>query len=173
MITPQELIQAAAEAGGVTVANLKSNRRTRAIVETRWTIFWLLVYGLDQNYCEAADFLSKDHSSVGHAINEAPKIFQTSKRFRNLFLKINEAINRIDRQGDPVLGDVAERISARARGERDLQATVEPQSDQAQEIARLRAGITEAIRLIDTEPIRCQPVWMPIRDILTDAMEER
>ena len=173
MITPKQLIEAAAEAGGVTVANLKSNRRTRAIVETRWTIFWLLVYGLDQNYCEAADFLSKDHSSVGHAINEAPKIFQTSKRFRTLFLKIHEAIKQIDRQGEPIFGDVAERISARARGETEVQALVEPQSDQAQEVARLRAGITEALRLMDTEPLMVRAMWMPIRDILTDAMEEK
>ena len=42
---------------------------------------------------------------------------------------------------------------------------------QAQEVARLRAGIQEAIGLINTEPLTKRVLWMPVRDVLTDALE--
>lgn len=43
---------------------------------------------------------------------------------------------------------------------------------QAQEIARLRAGIASAIELMNTEPLTKRPLWMPVRDVLTDALED-
>jgi len=173
MITPKQLIEAAAKAGGVTVEDVKSKSRLTEVYQTRWVIFWYLVYGLNQNQTQAARALGKDPASVYNALVELPKLVSQCKQAEQRFLTIHEEIKRIDRQSQPSIDESIGRLSARARGEAEVQAPVEPQSDQAQEIARLRAGITEAIRLIDTEPIRCQPVWMPIRDILTDAMEER
>lgn len=42
----------------------------------------------------------------------------------------------------------------------------------AQEIARLRGAVAEAIRLMDKEPLPFRAIWMPVRDVLTDALEE-
>ena len=50
-----------------------------------------------------------------------------------------------------------------------MQETVD---HQAQEVARLRAGITEALRLMGTEPLSTRLLWQPVRDVLTDALED-
>jgi len=54
-----------------------------------------------------------------------------------------------------------------------VQDTGSAQSDGTEESARLRGAVAEAIRLMDTEPLMVRAMWMPIRDVLTDAMEER
>jgi len=173
MITPKQLIEAAAKAGGVTVEDVKSKSRLTEVYQTRWVIFWYLVYGLNQNQTQAARALGKDPASVYNALVELPKLVSQCKQAEQRFLTIHEEIKRIDRQSQPSIDESIGRLSARARGEAEVQAPVEPQSDQAQEIARLRAGITEALELMKTEPLSTRLLWMPIRDILTDAMGER
>jgi len=93
--TPEELREAVAERWGVTVEELCSGSRVRALTTPRQVAMYLIKAVLDLPYSEIGRlFGGRDHSTVIYAVNKVEAKMAIDARFRAQVLEIRRALPR-------------------------------------------------------------------------------
>ena len=79
------LVASACAHFGVTVDELRSQRRHGPISRARWAIAHVLIDRVGWSYPRAARLLDKDHSSLIYGVREAEKLLREDESFYNLY----------------------------------------------------------------------------------------
>jgi chromosomal replication initiator protein len=91
--TPEQIVQQTAEQWNVTVADIKSKRRTRSLVVPRQVAMYLIKTTLDLPYTDIGSlFGGRDHSTVIHSVNKVEAEMAGDPTFRSRVRKLQDAI---------------------------------------------------------------------------------
>ena len=78
-----ELIIRVCKLRGVTIEELKSKKRQRNIVESRFIIFYILVEYCNYSLTQAGDLFNRDHSTVHYAKTTVKSLMTFDKRMNS------------------------------------------------------------------------------------------
>ncbi|MGI6118877.1 MAG: chromosomal replication initiator protein DnaA [Bilifractor sp.] len=93
-VTPDYILDAVAEQYNITVENLKSNNRSKAIAYPRQVAMYLIRTILNTNYRDIGVLLGdRDHSTVMHGVDKISKDYQTDSSVRSTIDLLKKKIN--------------------------------------------------------------------------------